>query len=265
MKEPKRLIHTDPGFARLVAAAQDDEPPSSQIQETLALVMRDPPPSRLSSWWWTVPCVVLVGGVVVSSMFAGQKADSALPAVAPGASTSPTMVPPAMNTVFVDDLAAAPPVPQPSPPTEPPRARSTPERHAITKAPMAVPSTTAPSAPVPSAPAPPIAAPAIPAPSSTAAERPSTFREELALVITARSTLEEHDLASCIRAVDRYDARFPSGVFAQEISVLRIEALVASGERARAVALAQQFLTRTGDSPYAERVRTLLDRAKDTR
>ncbi len=84
--------------------------------------------------------------------------------------------------------------------------------------------------------------------------------EELALVSAARSALEANDYASCLRAADRYDERFRSGVLRQEIEVIRITALFDSGERTRGEAPARRFLAAHGASPYASQVRSLLER-----
>src|SRR5262249_17856497 len=49
-----------------------------------------------------------------------------------------------------------------------------------------------------------------------------TFAEEVALASEARAALESGDISSCLRAVTRHDERFRTGVFAQEIDVIRI-------------------------------------------
>ena len=103
--------------------------------------------------------------------------------------------------------------------------------------------------------------PFVPAPGAPAGQ--GTFREELALVSAARTALETGDASACLRAVDRYDERFRAGIFAQEIEVLRIEALAASGDRTRARALAERFLAVNAKSPYADRVRSLIERTRD--
>jgi hypothetical protein len=63
-----------------------------------------------------------------------------------------------------------------------------------------------------------------------------------------------------MRTVARYDERFHAGIFALEIEVLRIEALAASGDRAQARSRAATFLAANAKSPYAERVRSLIER-----
>jgi hypothetical protein len=85
-----------------------------------------------------------------------------------------------------------------------------------------------------------------------------TFAEELALTGAARTALGRGDVASCLAAVERYQHEFRSGVFAQEIDVIGIEALAKSGEHERARALATRFLSTNAKSPYANRVRSVL-------
>ena len=97
---------------------------------------------------------------------------------------------------------------------------------------------------------------------SAGAER-STFDEELGLLSAARAGLAANDIPASLRAVERYQTRFPSGLFAEEIEVIRIEALSNSGERARAFALAERFLADNPSSAYAARVRSLAQRTRD--
>jgi hypothetical protein len=49
---------------------------------------------------------------------------------------------------------------------------------------------------------------------------------------------------------------------APEATVLRIEALLESGDRAQASALAERFETSNPKSPYTERIRSILSRSK---
>lgn len=93
---------------------------------------------------------------------------------------------------------------------------------------------------------------------ASATSAASGFHEELALVEAARARLERGDASECLRALDRHDARFKNGVFGDEVLVMRIEALVARGERRRARALAESFLGNRPDSTYASHVRSLL-------
>ncbi|MBX3224750.1 MAG: hypothetical protein KF795_29810 [Labilithrix sp.] len=89
----------------------------------------------------------------------------------------------------------------------------------------------------------------------------SSFDDELALVEAARTSLAKGDAATCLSELDRYDRQIQAGVFEREVAVMRIEALLARGESARARTLGEAFLARTPDSPYANRVRSLLTKA----
>lgn len=59
-------------------------------------------------------------------------------------------------------------------------------------------------------------------------------------------------------ALDAYARRFPHGALGPESTLLRIQVLLADGNRAAAAALANQFLAANPTSPYAARVRSLL-------
>ena len=98
-------------------------------------------------------------------------------------------------------------------------------------------------------------------PGTSLAAKPSaasTFQEQLALLETARSALARGDTEACLRTTDRYDERFRSGLFSDEIAVMRIEALAARGDHARAQTLGEAFLARNPDSAYASRLRSIL-------
>jgi|GEM_PF-1089325 len=86
----------------------------------------------------------------------------------------------------------------------------------------------------------------------------SLFHEELALVESARSALARGDSAACLRIVESYDDRFRGGVFADEIAVMRIEALAARGDDERARSLGEAFLRKHPSSAYAERIRSVV-------
>lgn len=241
MKEPKRLLHTDREFARLVAASEADEPPADRFEKAMSLMTAPLTSSRWAALRWVAPCLAVGSALVVASAL-GTRLTSTAPAAmsAPTALVAPaeSITAPSIRTVSVEDLAEAPAPPA----TVGPREAALSRRNA-------------------------------PGVSTNPAgergglrdrgERGTTFREELKLVSKARSSLEARDIPACLRAIEQYDARFPSGVFAQEIRVLDIEALAASGERARARAEATHFLAANTDSPYTDRVRTLLLRTEE--
>lgn len=85
-----------------------------------------------------------------------------------------------------------------------------------------------------------------------------SFNEELALMESARTALSKNDAEVCIRALDRYDRRFPHGMFTEEAPVMRLEVLVAKGDRDRARALGESILAKNPDGPHASRIRSLL-------
>ncbi len=227
--EPKRLMDEDRGFARLVAATNTEAPSPGQIEKVMSLATA----RRRIGWRWAAPRL-LIGASVVAAMslhFGGPRVEAPPTppkdeVVSPDATASHETAPSAsLRTVSVNDLAAPSDAVPPSNTPPPARARAN----------------TSPSA-------------------SVANERRTTFGDELALVSTARSTFRARDLASCLEAVENYQRRFPSGLFAQEIAVIRIEALAASGEREKAHALAKDFLSSNAKSPYTQRVGSLLDR-----
>jgi outer membrane protein assembly factor BamD (BamD/ComL family) len=61
-----------------------------------------------------------------------------------------------------------------------------------------------------------------------------------------------------LSTLDEYARGFPHGALAPEASVLRIEALVAAGDRTAAMRAAQSFLQANPTSPYAQRIESLL-------
>lgn len=250
-KDPTRLIHEDPGFAQLVAASTAEEPSSEQLDKALALATDAAASSRWSLVWRGGLGARLAIGVAVAGLaivgiakLHGEQSPSevGVASVAHAASL-PTASPPAATvdvaatTVSVNDLADAPSS------TLPARRR------------VAIPTGSARA----SADEGPFEGPHAPQGADPNVGR-GTFREELALVSAARSALETGDAAACMRAVARYDERFHAGIFAHEIEVLRIEALAASGDRAQARSRAERFLAANAKSPYAARVRSLIER-----
>ena len=87
-----------------------------------------------------------------------------------------------------------------------------------------------------------------------------SLAEEVAALKIAKAALASGDAAESLRDLDAYRIRFPRGRLAQEASVVRIEALLKSGNQAAANAAADRFLNANPDSPYSARVRTLTGR-----
>jgi len=81
---------------------------------------------------------------------------------------------------------------------------------------------------------------------------------ELAILDQAREAIGDREPARGISILDDYGRRFPSGVMGPEASILRIEALVASGDRDGAKRAGDAFLRANPASPYASRIASLL-------
>jgi TolA-binding protein len=82
--------------------------------------------------------------------------------------------------------------------------------------------------------------------------------EQVSALDSARRALASGDAASAIRQLDEYEARFPEGALVEEAEVLRVEALVATGDRGAAERAGQRFLAAHPNSPHATRVRALI-------
>jgi len=94
-------------------------------------------------------------------------------------------------------------------------------------------------------------------PDEAAAQEHRTVRESRRLN-QARAALQAGDARRALVQLDAIAVDFPSGVLVQERDALRIEALLAIGERARARELARQFLARHPRSPHAAAVERAL-------
>jgi hypothetical protein len=86
--------------------------------------------------------------------------------------------------------------------------------------------------------------------------------DELGSLDRARQALVAGDASRSLRLLDEYQRRFAKPMLGTEAAVLRIEALAASGQRARASELGAQFLSRHGKGPYGARVRSLIGESK---
>jgi hypothetical protein len=82
-------------------------------------------------------------------------------------------------------------------------------------------------------------------------------REVMALDL-AHKELTAHNPEAALRLLNRYRALFPSGLLASEETVLRVQALLASGDRTGAQALADAYSAAHPDSPYAQRLKDLV-------
>ncbi len=89
------------------------------------------------------------------------------------------------------------------------------------------------------------------APSPVLLQRRSTLPAELSMLDRVRASLAARDTAAALGQLDAYDRAFPSSVMADEALVLRVDALIAHGDRAGAAALGRQFLAGHPASPHA--------------
>jgi TolA-binding protein len=162
-------------------------------------------------------------------------------------------------------------------PAQPAPAQESPE---ITPAPVQVPAagaereakaaTALPRAPreraaVPSATQPPVAE-AVRNPEPVAARTPinagpEALERETKLLDGARRALRSGDSERAARELEEHGRRFSGGALAPEAEVMRIELLLARGDRAGAAARARNFLAQHPVSPHAGRVRAVLSAA----
>jgi hypothetical protein len=93
------------------------------------------------------------------------------------------------------------------------------------------------------------------------ARRAAALEEQTDMLDQARSALTQGDSSRAIATLDELGRRHANGPLAEEATVLRIEALLAAGNRAAGEALAQRFLEQHPSSAYAQRVRSRLRQA----
>jgi TolA-binding protein len=96
------------------------------------------------------------------------------------------------------------------------------------------------------------------APSAARAPDP-TLGDEVTALDRARRAMTDGDAAGALRRLDDYEAHFSRGALVEEAQVLRIEALLAEGDRGAAARVASRFLAAHPSSPHAARVRALLE------
>jgi hypothetical protein len=114
-----------------------------------------------------------------------------------------------------------------------------------------------------SAPREPAIAPTEPSAKVLARPRPapepsSSLSRELQALKQAHEALAKGNPNGALSALDDYHAHFPQGALGAEETVIRVQALLARGDRARATAIAHQFSTAHPDSLYARRVEQLV-------
>lgn len=96
-------------------------------------------------------------------------------------------------------------------------------------------------------------------PSAERETRRRPLSEEIRAIDEARSQLRRGDPRAALEALARYDVLVAGrGSMGAEATVVRIEALQASGDRAGAAALGRRFLAKNPGSAYADYVRRVL-------
>jgi hypothetical protein len=87
----------------------------------------------------------------------------------------------------------------------------------------------------------------------------SSLRAETAQLDRARSAMAAGNAQAGLAELDRYLTVFPRGALRPEATLLRIKALVMTGDRVGAQALARSFAARYPQSPHLEQLRSLLE------
>lgn len=106
----------------------------------------------------------------------------------------------------------------------------------------------------------PIALGSLPSPATTssggsAKARAASIQSELELIRRAQKHLHRGEDAAALALLAEHARRFPNGVLTQERDASRVSALCQAGDVVAARALAEQFLQRSPQSPFADRVR----------
>ncbi|MBN9163502.1 MAG: hypothetical protein BGO98_24625 [Myxococcales bacterium 68-20] len=103
------------------------------------------------------------------------------------------------------------------------------------------------------------------APLSPPESRVSTLSLEIAQVEATRAALAAGDATRTLALLDQYDREFPTGAFAVEVAVLRIEALARAGRTDEARRLGTRFLSEHRMGAFARRVTIALENANTHR
>jgi hypothetical protein len=89
----------------------------------------------------------------------------------------------------------------------------------------------------------------------------ASLPEEVRSLDAVRQALAQGDGGGALALLGRYEARFVSGALLPEARVLEVRALLAVGERTRALTAAKRIVDRDPRSPHAEAVRALIARS----
>ena len=102
------------------------------------------------------------------------------------------------------------------------------------------------------------AAPEAPSGTTAFSTQETKLAREVQLLDEARREVARGNMALALAALDRRDLEFEAPVLEPEATVIRVEALLGRGDKARAVAIGRQFLLKTPSGRLAERVRRLI-------
>jgi len=100
------------------------------------------------------------------------------------------------------------------------------------------------------------------APSSASSSAAGDLREQIALLDRARAAVRARDSSRALAELSSYGKRFPRGEFSQEVTVLKIEALVQNGQMDAARSLGRRFLASHPESPHVERIERMIGAAR---
>jgi len=90
-----------------------------------------------------------------------------------------------------------------------------------------------------------------------------TPEAELLLLLRARRSLRR-DPSAAHALLEQHAATYPDGIFAQERELLSVEALLRQRARSEAFRRAERFIARHPSSPYAVRLRSMLEQRPRT-
>lgn len=96
-----------------------------------------------------------------------------------------------------------------------------------------------------------------PASGASAPKAQGSLADEVAQLQKAKLALKAGNPSQALAELGTYAQRFPRPMLGAEAMVVRIEALSASGDSGRAKSLAESFLAKNPNSPYAARLRSL--------
>jgi hypothetical protein len=98
----------------------------------------------------------------------------------------------------------------------------------------------------------------LPALEASAIDRGTLLEKEVLLLDSARRALVQGNPLLARAELDRHDRDFPNGVLAPEALLVRVQTLLALGQRSSAQALAQRFLATHPTGPHARRLEEIL-------